>query len=860
MCTSSSWVRQPVWHYLFFLSILTVSETLVLGSQSSARTVVVPAPTSHSYLQDRFRETPRSVRELQPKDILPGLSSRTSKASSSLASAAVHSEIPLWDQCGFGPDEVCANGARCICKDQWWSQCRLPINGSWAPIDESWQCTEPAANSSVSISQLSLAVTSNPSPSSIQTFVTSIIRSGSSKDSMPSSVVDGTITSSSGISQQSIVKSFNITDASQPSSTLTMPSLLPAPSSTFFKTQSSLIHSVSAIATTKLNASSVYVSPKGNSSSPMVHASAYANPLVLSVLALLPNSLSSTSAHGPTGGATTTSVSVADGLPQPSSTLMLPNLACPSPSATKDGSDSQMSHSLAVQACDNNMPATPSNLSSTINSSSTPDIAQYTNVDPDTEGTYLDSNATADQQTHCLNIAAHQYQICWQVLNVTGYIQDWVSFNRQKCDSADMGFADCFLYLEVGAGANCTSFTGRSQCPSPDTRTFVNRKNGAQVYYVAFNIWNIQNWFFTYYMAVGTANTLATDSVATIARTLNLPLPKEFPILDILAGLAWSFGLLSPSGYAAALPYLGEKVAGFAAQAPGEYLLRAIQNAPTLSRNLIDAGDLGNSDVQIAELSSGLARIVSQLETNIQNSLVLVMSNFSLFYNFVQDGFFSTQIENLNTIAQNVTLSLNTYVVSQALQNDDVIITRALNTDINELQLNGSAVGYDTGCGHGYDEWGMCGNWWYDSRNRISYGLESKKDMLNNYTDALESLFNQGITTPQLLFMNSQFCADAAGSTQGNAPGTSLSTSTGVWNTECISNMKICTWDVVNLGVFNEYTDCDRESAFAMEECGDGEGIVQVTVPASYIGPYLTSLQFEGIVCNKWGKGMGNPG
>ena len=127
--------------------------------------------------------------------------------------------------------------------------------------------------------------------------------------------------------------------------------------------------------------------------------------------------------------------------------------------------------------------------------------------------------------------------------------------------------------------------------------------------------------------------------------------------------------------------------------------------------------------------------------------------------------------------------------------------------------------------------------------------------MLNNYTDALESLFNQGITTPQLLFMNSQFCADAAGSTQGNAPGTSLSTSTGVWNTECISNMKICTWDVVNLGVFNEYTDCDRESAFAMEECGDGEGIVQVTVPASYIGPYLTSLQFEGLCVINGGKG-----
>ena len=443
---------------------------------------------------------------------------------------------------------------------------------------------------------------------------------------------------------------------------------------------------------------------------------------------------------------------------------------------------------------------------------------------------------------------------------MTGYIRDWVSFNQKQCDGEEMGFADCFLYLEVGAGTNCTSFTGRSQCPSPDSRTFIGRTHGAQAYYVAFNIWNIQNWFFTYYMAIGGANGLSADSVNTITRTLNLPEPKKFPIVDLLAGLAWSFGLLSPSGYAAGLPYLGEKIAGLAAQAPGEYLLRALQNAPTLSRNLIDKGDLSDSDVQIAELSSGLARIVSQLQTNIQNSIVLVMSNFSLFFDFVQDGFFSTQIVNLNTLTQNVTLSLNTYVVSQALQNDDVIITRALNTDINELQLNGSAYQYDTGCGYGYDEWGMCGSWWYDSTNRISYGLESQKDMLNNYTDPLESLFNQGITTPELLFMNSQYCADAAGSTQGNAPGTSLSTTTGVWNTECISNMKICTWDVVKMSVFNEYTDCDRESAFAMVGCGQGEEIQQATVPASYIGPWLTSWEFQGIVCNKWSKGMGSPG
>ena len=443
---------------------------------------------------------------------------------------------------------------------------------------------------------------------------------------------------------------------------------------------------------------------------------------------------------------------------------------------------------------------------------------------------------------------------------MTGYLQDWMSFNQQKCDNEQMGFADCFNYLEFGGGYNCTAFTGRSQCPSPNSQDFAGRTNGAEMYYVAFNIWNIQNWFFTYYLAIEGANGLASDNVNTIARTLNVPVPPTFPMLDLLAALAWAFGLLSPSGYAAALPRLGEKITGFGAQAPGEYLLRAVQNSPTLSRNLIASGELEKTDVQVAQLDSDLARITSQLETNIQNSLVCVMSNFSLFFDFVEDGFFSTQIEDINTITSNVTLSLNTYIVSQALQDDNVIITRAMNTDIHELQYNGSAVNYDTSCVYGYDEWGMCGPWWYDSTNNISYGLESLKDMMVNYTDPLESLFNQGITTPELLFVNSQICANTAGSSQGSAPGTSLSTSIGVWNTECISNMKICTWDVENLGVTNEFTDCEHESSFAMQGCGDGEDTLQVNVPTTYIGPYLTSSLFEGQVCDTWSKSMGNPG
>ena len=538
---------------------------------------------------------------------------------------------------------------------------------------------------------------------------------------------------------------------------------------------------------------------------------------------------------------------------------LLPNLACPSQTISEDARRPSESEPASQQICDPNAAQVPNNVSSTTNISNT-QSESFLIIDPDKNGTYILANATAEQRGLCLNVAARQSRECWGVLNVTGFLEDWVVFNQDRCDSEQMAFADCYIYIELGSGANCTAFTGRSQCLPPDPRNFASRTNGAQAYYAAFNIWNIQNWFFSYYIALQGANSLSSENVNTIARTLNIPVPKGFPLMDVLAGLAFAFGLLSPSGYGALLPKLGEKVSGFGAQVPGEYLLRAVQNAPTLSRNLLDSSQLSQTDVQVAQLSSDLARVTSQLQNNVQNALISVLSNFTLFMDFVDDGYFSSQIENLNTLAQNITLAFNTYVVSQALQDDEVIITRALDTDVNELQVNGSAVQYDTGCGHGYNEWGMCGNWWYDSMYHVSYGLESTKDMLLNFTDALDSLFSQGITTPQLLFMNSQFCANAAGSVQGNAPGTGLNTKTGVWNTECISNLKICTWDLTNLDVDKEFTDCPTESSFAREGCGQGFDINQALVPISYIGQWLTSGDFEGLVCNKRDSGTQNPG
>ena len=59
------------------------------------------------------------------------------------SSPAMTAEIPLWGKCGPAISGTCAGEARCIYKDPWWSQCRVPINGSWTPSNETWAGTRP---------------------------------------------------------------------------------------------------------------------------------------------------------------------------------------------------------------------------------------------------------------------------------------------------------------------------------------------------------------------------------------------------------------------------------------------------------------------------------------------------------------------------------------------------------------------------------------------------------------------------------------------------------------------------------------------------------------------------------------------
>ena len=832
--------------------------------------------------------------------------------------------IPLWGACSSGISEICAPGSRCICKDQWYSQCRIPIQGSYAPPGESWLC---AQNESLAIATLSTLGVSLSSIASSSFLIHSLPNNGTlvqtqslvskpeSRHSLGLSLGSVTSPSSVIISVPAPLLSRSRIDPSWPwptssplqtsrlMSSFTSKGLGPTRTSSS-KVQPSLAYThdrISEELTSLITATSKNRSMTAGTTSamrtylqPIEHLTNTSSPLgaLISITSSRVSSVSTntisfhpritigsesipTSAMIPLSPTIVASSQDLFAVANPQAYQSLPvspsssqhpsgqvsssesHVACPSSGSQKEAAAARAAKRNTASICDWLSGNQISNLSSTAETPNGNTIAPSKDMNPDISGTYLQTNATPEQQSQCSNYAAHQIRECWEILNVTGFIEDWVAFNQEKCDQEMMGFADCFQYLEFGGGANCSSFTGRSQCPAPDASIFAGRLHAAQIFYVAFNIWNIQNWFFSYWLAIVGANGITADNIAAICRILNLPLPKPFPLLQVLATLAFALGLISPSGWGAKIPVLGEATrnALTAIEVPGEYLLRAVQNTPTLARNLLDTGDKSKTEVQVGQIGSDMAMIVSQLQTNIQNAIVEVMGNFTVFMDFVSGGYFSTQIENLNTITVNTTLAFQTYVVSQALQDDSVVITRAVDTDVNALVTNGTysldSMAYDIGCTQGYNEWGMCDNWWYDAENHVSYGLLNQKAPQLNYTATLEAIFDQRITTPEMLFRGSQICANAAGSTQGNAPGTSLVTDVGVWNAECIANLKICTWELSIFSQQHEFTDCPSDHDFAMEGCGEGVDINQARVPINYIGPWLLSGQFTGIVCNK---------
>ena len=384
--------------------------------------------------------------------------------------------------------------------------------------------------------------------------------------------------------------------------------------------------------------------------------------------------------------------------------------------------------------------------------------------------------------------------------------------------------------------------TGPNMCDYPADFTGYTPQQA----YTLYSIFAIWQWFESIYEAVGNADVSSTGRVGKIVKTLNPEVPQSQSLGNFLQALSALTPLITSPAT------LVENVGKFIGKAFTETALR---QSPGVIKQLNPTGTLDSEIVQINNLYDGLATVKTTYQKNISAALALVQQDFTTFASFAADGAFIAPRGSLEANTENLTLSLETYIISQCLTANNIIVTLARDTNPHALATNGSLTTSSLVSCDYYDEYGVCSAWWYDPDSNSAYALSNIGDLTTNYYDLMETMFSEGWTTGSELFLGAKACADWV-QANGGDNGPALNTAT--MQPRCISNIQVCVWDPScepldkSCEFTGEYGEsgCRTNPNYLQNECGVGEDITSVQVPAAYTGSLDTTTDDDIIICH----------
>ena len=364
-------------------------------------------------------------------------------------------------------------------------------------------------------------------------------------------------------------------------------------------------------------------------------------------------------------------------------------------------------------------------------------------------------------------------------------------------------------------------------------------------FYAAYNIYAVWTFFNSYYLAIGNARSAATDSVAAIVSLLDPPKTNNAELSNI--------------NFALAIGLTFVKIEGFtdpAFEALIGLVVNTAKQAPQVARYLFPGPPGDTKFTQLGQISNQMGTLTDNLQKNVAIALSVIQNDTSTFLSFTGTGAFSNNpITKIDQQSNHLLTALNTYVISLCLQANNWQISRAIDTDVNQLMANGTQLTWNiTDCGTGYDPNGICGGYYWNKTLDVSYTLTNTDDMFSNPQPIMQQFFANW-TTPQLLFDGALQCQMAKGT--GNPNISPVAGATDVTSTPCLSSVKICTWDLnpSHFGTEYEYTDCDVQNHFATQGCTQCDATTDfcTNVPSTYMGGYLLNSLAEGpqyVFCN----------
>jgi hypothetical protein len=418
---------------------------------------------------------------------------------------------------------------------------------------------------------------------------------------------------------------------------------------------------------------------------------------------------------------------------------------------------------------------------------------------------------------------------CWDTLGMTQYTQTWYAAHKDICDTPS-NFSSCFWEIQALSSMDCTAIEP-SACSFPMSKNFT-----AKDFYIAYNIYGINQVFNSYWRGMGNANGLAAERVGAIVELLDPPKRSSVLVNEILIALAAGLQFLNVLSVAGVI----------------KAIVVANQQSPQVFRNLMKVGTTQTQVAQMSDLSNSVSDVVQQYQQNIARSLPPMVNDVNTFISLAGTGQFQVNpLPDISSASDELLVGLQTYVISRALTANNIIITRANATDIHSMATTtDGGLAYTTGCEGGYDHHNVCGPFWYDKSTNTTYSLNNLGSMGDSYASLFQQIFSNW-TTPELLLRGAAECA-ALGGSKGQIDQYFVQGTT--FDPACLSNTQMCSWNLNSLDVDHEFADCPTQNGYLVNGCtghnGCGGEDSGVNVPSGYIGLYLTNPPTSECVCN----------
>ena len=346
----------------------------------------------------------------------------------------------------------------------------------------------------------------------------------------------------------------------------------------------------------------------------------------------------------------------------------------------------------------------------------------------------------------------------------------------------------------------------------------------------------INQFFYSWWTAIGDSSSVATDNIDAIVQLLDPASDTQVVLQDVFVALQGGIGLVpGPLGVIAAVTQVS-----WLWQSAAQVITNAMLAAPNVGRFLFPVDSAPSQLIQMADLSSNFAGIIMKVQSNLNETLVSVMSNVTEFLAFAKQGNFTASAPSLPDQTNYLYYAFNTYLISMALQGNGISSVGAPDTNVMELVTNGTETYYPISCSE-YDAQGVCDAFWYSSNLGITFTLDDFNHMNRNYGSVMSTLF-QNWTSGELLFEGAYAC-----NAEGNygKPINITVNAAGV-NTACVSQLQTLSW---NMSCTNPHGKCEFDGAppqnswcYANQHHTTSTAIY--SVPAGYLGPLLSRTRY----------------